>query len=708
MKREPKERLTRRRDCYPYLVYSLLSLGIMGVLLLPGYVLTLDMVFGPHTAIEGKLYGLDEWRIAASTPLWLLIDAASRIPPAWVCQKIILFLIFFLCGLGAHRLFPFKGAGSYFAGVLYMVNPFTYVRLMAGQWGVLGAYALMPFAIKAFIDLLERQDRRQAAKVALLSTLVGVFQVHGYLFLFIAFAVILLVRLVHQRRERVNLRISRAVALAGVMFVALNLYWLVPALTASDTLLEEIGQSDLLVFAPRPSTGAGTMFDLAAMYGFWRDGYQYASDTLPCWWLGFAFIFYLSVLGLVHESSSDRIGWVVRAFGIIWLVGLTLAAGAAIEFSRPLLEWLFDHLYLFRGFRDSHKFVALLCLCYSYLGGLGVYHVTESWRSHRFTGPRLRQAALTGTIALAFVVPLAYSYPIFSFNGQLKPTDYPDEWHQVNEYLNQDEDDFNVLFLPWHMYMDYDWLPNKDKRLLSPVSRFFDKPAIWGDNIQAGGIYSQSTNPTSSYLEFLLARADSIGNLGELLAPLNVRYVVLFHEADWESYGFLREQQDLAVEIEGKHLTLFRNQRPTARAYGVDSVVYVDNLEEYLQLSVEQDVMQHLYLLGPGEDKGPAGAFQPLEVVQHSPTRYEIEGTEKTWTIFTVPQRINSEHWQYGSSPTCQNLGLMPAFQVGEDGGQITYSRFYTVYLPAYCVSATALLVLAAGYALALKRRPAA
>ncbi|RLC93846.1 MAG: hypothetical protein DRI39_04560, partial [Chloroflexi bacterium] len=101
MKREPKERLTRRRDCYPYLVYSLLSLGIMGVLLLPGYVLTLDMVFGPHTAIEGKLYGLDEWRIAASTPLWLLIDAASRILPAWVCQKIILFLIFFLCGLGA-------------------------------------------------------------------------------------------------------------------------------------------------------------------------------------------------------------------------------------------------------------------------------------------------------------------------------------------------------------------------------------------------------------------------------------------------------------------------------------------------------------------------------------------------------------------------------------------------------------------------------
>jgi len=63
-------------------------------------------------------------------------------------------------------------------------------------------------------------------------------------------------------------------------------------------------------------------------------------------------------------------------------------------------------------------------------------------------------------IFLALSTPFFYSFTMFNgFWGQLKPTDYPKDWYEVNEFLNQDNQDFNVLFLPWHLYMDFKWLP---------------------------------------------------------------------------------------------------------------------------------------------------------------------------------------------------------------------------------------------------------
>jgi len=70
------------------------------------------------------------------------------------------------------------------------------------------------------------------------------------------------------------------------------------------------------------------------------------------------------------------------------------------------------------------------------------------------------------------------------FWGQLKPTDYPEDWYEINDILNNDPQDFNVLFLPWHQYMDFKWIPNTQKRVANPASNFFDKPAIQGENTE--------------------------------------------------------------------------------------------------------------------------------------------------------------------------------------------------------------------------------
>lgn len=696
----------------PYLAYALLSLAILGPLLQPGYILTLDMVFTPDMDYAGQLYGLDEWLVVADAPRYLFIQLLSNIAPAWLVQKVILFLIFFLCGVGAHRLSPSGGVGSYFAGLLYTVNPFTYVRFLAGQWGMLAAFALIPFALKAFLDLMENASIKNAMKVALLSSLVGIFQLHGFFLLFGSFIIVLLIRLLVKRREPATLiQLGKYVGFSAAMFLGLNLYWLVPTLTATGTIIQQIGFQDLIFFAAKPTSSLGIAFDIVSMHGFWRGGYIYTKDILPFWWLLFSLILFLAVHGFWTRYRDPRLGWKVVSLSAIASVSFLLALGAAITVTQPFWQWAGEHVPLLGAFRDSQKYIALLCLAYSYLGGLGAAEISQEVGQRKKRMPR---AAGTIAVIIILLTPLGYNFTMFGFQGHVGTTDYPREWYQVNEYLNRDEDDYNVLFLPWHLYMDYSWLPNRDQRLINPAGEFLDKPVIAGDNIEVPGIYSQSTRPVSKYIEFLLDNKDKLDNFGELLAPLNIKYVILAHEADFESLQFLYQQPDLSLVLENEELTLFRNEYGLARAYAVDSTVLIDSLDDYLALSQEHDVMEHLYLIDstetPEPDAGtvlhPDSAYiEEIKSAEASPVRYRLAGSQRSYTIFTVPQKVSSNYWEYNGEPALKNLGIMPAFSSSGDGGEVIYTRFYHVYLPGYIISIVTLLSIAGYYSFSAIRK---
>jgi hypothetical protein len=404
---------------------------------------------------------------------------------------------------------------------------------------------------------------------------------------------------------------------------------------------------------------------------------------------------FLAVYGFLVKYRHQRLGWVVVSFVVLGVVSYLLALGAASDFTRPPFEWAYQYIPFFRGFRDSQKFVALLCLAYAFLGGLGLREIIKPLRRVKGKLP------VAGVITLAIMLlltPIAYSFSFFGFQGQLGTTDYPQGWYEVNERLDQDDEDFQVLFLPWHLYMDFSWLPNRDKRLGNPAWQFFDKPVIAGDNIEIPDVYSQSTYPISGYVEFLLANRDDIENLGELLAPLNVKYIILAHEVDYKAYDFLYRQTDLAVELEEQGITLFKNLHPMARIYGVNSIVHIENLEQYLELSKTQDVMEHIYLLGHGSSDGVASTMEVVGFEKESAVKYHVQGCPKAYLVFTVSQRATTKHWEYAGQQSMKNLGFMPAFESRGDGGDLVYTRFYRVHLPCYMVSLITLVAVAGFY----------
>ncbi len=404
-------------------------------------------------------------------------------------------------------------------------------------------------------------------------------------------------------------------------------------------------------------------FTIASMYGFWRWGYIYAKDFIPYWYLLFFFILFLAVHGFINNYKSKTFGLPVKALAVVAVIAVILGSGIHGPFS-SLFDFLFNNIFFFRGLRDSHKFAALLALSYSYLGALGVAEFVKIARAEgtaRSSGAKKIGAWIV--VGLALATPFVYSFTMFNgFWGQLKPTDYPEDWYEVNDFLNNDAQDFNVLFLPWHQYMDFKWIPNAQKRIANPASNFFDKPVIQGENTEISTIYTQSTNPAQRYVESLLVKRNNLTNFGELMIPLNVKYVLLTKEVDYKEYFFLFNQTDLVLIKETENFYVFENKHAVSRFY------HSPSLEP-----------QFLSLL-------------PIPYTQSSPVEFSVKA-EAEYIVF-VPPNLDSDCWELEGKPSLAH-GFYAIYPAGE--GTIYYRRFDT-YLLGYVISLLTLMVLVTWY----------
>lgn len=557
------------------------------------------MIFTPNGTdinVSNWFYGFETW-LFGGLPFLLLLKGISFIVPMWVIQKVLLFCTLFLAGFSAHLLSPAKNqVGKYFAGLIYMLNPFVYVRFMAGQWLLLLGYAVMPFAIRTIFSFFKEPNLKRALRMTLLLTLVGMFSSHILILVLFVFIVIFVVKLIPtSSRLTTFINLTKYTAIAASIFFLINTYWILPALI-SKSILSQIGTEDLIVFSAKNWSGAPSLlFGLASLHGFWREGYRYISDIVPGWYLIYIFILFLTIYGLVNKYNEKEIGHHVKTFMVLAIISLVLATGISTPYFSDLYTFLFDKVVIFKGFRDSQKFVVLLALAYSYLGGLGVDEIFQQLKPKYTIMKRAAFSLVFGVLAVT--TPLVYSTNmLLGFNHQLTITQYPSEWNEVNIFLNRQGGDFKVLFFPWHSYMDFNWSRG---RLLNPAASFFDRSVIQGENIEVGDIETQSINPEQHYIQFLLENNKEIHNWGELIAPLNVRYIILAKESNLTNYDFLYRQLDLTVVLDNSRIVLFQNQHPTAKLYLTNGTSWISDWEAMLSAySRESDIMNQAIFLG--------------------------------------------------------------------------------------------------------------
>jgi hypothetical protein len=531
--------------------YTTLAGVILLPFLRPGYILTLDMVFTPHLRMPETLNN--------SYLFYAFLHLLNYVVPSQIIQKLLLFTIFILAGVGMHRLTQqlakddapaYRAAGAYAAGILYVINPFTYDRLMAGQYGILLGYALLPFFVRALLRFLDEPAKMSSLVVGAWAIGISIVSIHALGLMVVLGGVGGVITLLKYRSRAFSKRLVRYGVLGAGLFLLLSSYWLVPLALgkgSTATQLAQFGSNDTAAFATVGGGTIGKVSNVVRLQGFWaetRNQYPLPQDGIRAWGLLALLLWVVVGIGSVHAWRTGH-RFMVAFFGTHLVLGIALAVGI---FNQTIIS----HVPLFGGFREPQKFVGLIVLGYCVGVGFGAPVLLRAIEKH--TTKVVARAALG--IVLLFPA-LFTSTMLWGCRGHLTPRSYPAEWFTVNTLLDQDKSSFQSLFLPWHLYTYYDFT---ERIIASPAPAFFDKPMIVSDDPEFNGAAPAKTTATKQQLRHILPVAAERSDLAKQLVSLNIKYIVLTHDNDYLDYAYLAQQRDLTRMYSSPTITLFRNQ----------------------------------------------------------------------------------------------------------------------------------------------------
>jgi hypothetical protein len=532
------------------LVYFFVIAIVMWPMLKSGYVLTLDMIFTPR---------LNTFNHVSNNYIYgLLLHGVSLILPGQYAQKIVIFSILLLCAAGMYSLIKTRSEWpKYFAGIFYIINPFTYERWMGGQYLVVAGYALLPFLLNELIVLFKSPSAISSLKLALWYTAIAIFSLQIFvmatLLCLIMFAVNLFLKL---KQSNFHKKICLNIGLVTIGFLAINSYWIVKVINGSSSInqsINNIGPKDLTAFATASNPHTGLFFNVLSMYGFWLERYKrYAmpNHILAIWIIGFLLIATLIVVGaktLIKDRSQ-----VGLALAICAVIGLIMSLGPNAAVTGGLVRWIILHVPLMKGFREPEKFSALLVLAYVYFAAYGLDTLIKRLPAK---AEARRELLRDG----ALILPVLYvSTMPFGFANQLKPVQYPSSWYAYENQLLMHPITGKILFLPWHEYMSYDFTP---RIIANPAPDFFySAQVISGTNAQFGGLNDPDPTPTSLYIENQVLTNTNQTELGKKLATLHIHYVLLANGYDVNKYGWLNHQKDLKLISRKPGLAVYKNE----------------------------------------------------------------------------------------------------------------------------------------------------
>lgn len=517
-------------------------------MLLPGYVLTMDMVFTPNVKVS-----LADALFRNSLPLRYLIQLGSILLPVWLIQKIILFSLFFNLGYLPFKFLPLPKNTTVrlFAALVYLANPFVYSRFLAGQWTHLMAYSLLPVFIHLLFKFTDAPSFKASLKLFFLVFLISLFSLHFFVMVGVIMAVWFLGHFVDYlvKNKPVLLKSTlKNLVLGGLVFTVISSYWLIPAIKPAESLPQRFDIRHWQAFAASAHPGISTTLNVLSLNGFWGEGGRWSEQfawpqDYPVFWIAMGVIWILVLVGIVSGFRDKKTRPITAFFLILGVLSFIFSTGAGETVFKNLNIWLYENISFWDGFRDSQKFSGLLALSYVVLAGYGVGSILAG--KFRF---------------LILLIPVLLGFLMWGgFQKQIRPVWYPEIWYKAESVLQADTSDYKVLFLPWHGYLSLNF--NNNLLLANPAGRFFGDKAIVSKSVEIKDIYDQETNPEYRNLDNVIREEASLSpnQTINFFIKENIKYLVFFQDlngVDNLQYEFLTSP-NLKVKIKDKQLVMY-------------------------------------------------------------------------------------------------------------------------------------------------------
>ena len=515
-------------------------------------VFLLDWVLGPRPPIIGTaVLGL-QGGLTTGVPVGVVAAAVIHVVGE-AFTWLVLFACFPVAAVSVGRLTGSSTRARVAAAALYCVNPWVLDRAYVGHLPLLLGYALLPLAVRSALSASRLGISVGMLGPALWWAVLTALSPHfAWIFGLVLVAVVLVAR---PQSRRAGARLLGWLAANALVFTLMSLYIVLPHLTTR--LPTTFGPADLRLYRTTADPHLGLLPNVAALYGFWRQGpHPILPKTVISGWplLSLAVVVlvaagFISALRRHPDEASQALGrrrlaWVLVVAGG---AGFFLALG-----SQGPTGWLFtamyDHVPFFAVMREPQKFLMLVALAYAVGLGWAVENISAP------AGSAARRLALAGVFGV--VLPLGSTPTIFNgMDATVAPSTIPSAYQWADNLMGDGPG--RILYLPWHLYEVQPFTGGRVVANLGPS--VFRRTVLSGDNVEAGGIETQSTSPRSASIERLLAHGTSRRHVGAQLAPLGVRYVVLAKTADWRLYRWLDHQPDLRLVLDTASLQVWRN-----------------------------------------------------------------------------------------------------------------------------------------------------
>ena len=517
-----------------------------------GYLFLTDFYFGPNMPINF---------FSNSFVTVFLIKLFSLFYFYDVGQKIFISVALLIILLGGKKLsenFVNNKWLIFLSSLFFLFNPFVYDRIMYGQVGIVIALGFLCWALGYLLEYFKKKQQKQIYLTGILAGFMIQFSPHFIFFFILAYFIFIVILLLNKERAGKVLKNSLIIF---ALIIVLNTNYLAGLFMESSNTLNFINQGiqkqDLVIFQTSGKTGIGALGNVVMMSGFWgKDRFRYVDLTQQKenWGRSFLFLLPLIIWGVVSSFKREAYRFLTLGLLILFVIAAILAVGIRLPISSDITYWLFDNVPFYKGLRESQKWVSLVVIVYGIFLALGLERL--------FSKKIIEKNNVLYLIILGGIIMMQAPLLLFGFGGQIKPINYPKDWTEINDYIagNQELTTKNqhlackdtILFLPWHMYMSFNWIGHV---VANPASAFFSCPVIQGTNLEWGGIYDNSTEAIGQKVEAWLHDKKDINSLRS--KNFNIKYIILAKEVDWQDYAWLDKISGIKVEKETDNLKLY-------------------------------------------------------------------------------------------------------------------------------------------------------
>lgn len=325
--------------------------------------------------------------------------------------------------------------GAFIGSLVYSYNVYFLVTLTGALYISL-AYVFVPLVFLAFLKVLDKPTMAHKFILSFLAAWLGFIEFRIVYITFLMMTVYFAFFLYFKKASlHLSLCYIRQFILPGVLFILMNLFWVLPILF--------VGALTNNVLFDRGLFGDGYFDILNAFTVFhpwwtWNVPSIFVKQTAPFYLYIFPILITVLLLKRLREGR-------IYTFFILFLIGVFLTKQSGAPFESTYL-WLYNHIPGFNAFRESSKFFVVSSFTIAVLTG---YFFAQTRREAARMSYHYRWLiSLSLLLVMSTIFFNAKTIATSDIGTMFIPRDVPKEYSELNAFLTSQKEYSRILWLP--------------------------------------------------------------------------------------------------------------------------------------------------------------------------------------------------------------------------------------------------------------------